>query len=348
MLSRTSTLVLFLTAACGAPPAAPPAAPCPACAPAPTASVAAPAPARGAPHPTLSAFERLVGRIEAQDCDAIYASFNDNMQKALGADKTREICQGLGKAAPFISVRLTKLSGQTGEWVLTHAGGELHASLTLDDDGKIAGTWFRPPPPPPAPVAKTTVALRAPFEGRWHVFWGGDTLAKNKHMTHQNQRRAVDLVVLGDDGKSHSGDGKKNEDYYAYGKKILSVANGTVVTVIDGVPDNAPGVMNGYSAVGNAVIVQHADGEFALYAHLIPGSIKVKPKAKVRAGQLLGLCGNSGNSSEPHLHFHVQDRADVATAIGLEPVLSRVTRERGGEKTSVEGYVFEKGDTVAP
>lgn len=341
---------MLAASACGPRAAdAPPATPCPACTEAPTttSSVEQPA-ARLQPHSIPTAFEKLVTQLETRACDAIYASFNDNMQQALGQEKTRQICEDLSKAAPFRRIELTKLAGQTGEFTLFGKGAEMHASLTLDERGKIAGVRFRPPPPPPAPVQQTKTALRLPFEGKWAVVWGGDNLADNKHISHKNQQRASDLLIYDAAGKSHSGDGKKNSDYFAYGKKVLAAGGGVVETVIDGVPDSAPGVMNGYIAVGNAVVIKHSDSEFSVYAHLLPGSIRVKAKAKVRAGQLLGLCGNSGNSSEPHIHFHVQDRADIATAIGVEPVFGKVQLERGGTASAVESYTFKKGDQIAP
>ncbi|MEZ4220584.1 MAG: peptidoglycan DD-metalloendopeptidase family protein [Polyangiaceae bacterium] len=338
--------------------AEPPQAPqCPSCeaAAAPTAPPSAPASKLALPA-NVASFEQLLERLEKRECDAIFASFNHTMQKALGADKTTQICTDLSKAAPFTQFVLTKQSGASAEFLVTHKGdGKLEASLTLDEAGKIAGLWFRPPAPPPAPVKKTTTALRLPFEGEWMVVWGGDNLADNKHITHKNQQRAADLIVMDETGKSHAGDGKQNKDYFAYGKKVLAAGDGVVVTVVDGVPDNPPGVMNQYAAVGNAVVLKHSDTEFSVYAHLQPGSIRVKPKMRVKAGQLLGLCGNSGNTSEPHIHFHLQDRADLATGMGLEPVFVRVKLEREGtapskksEGTDAEAYLFKKGDHIAP
>jgi murein DD-endopeptidase MepM/ murein hydrolase activator NlpD len=341
--------LVLATAACAAAPTEP-RAPCPACdaqpGSSPTTVESAPK-SRLEPPAIIRAFEQLLTRIERARCDDVFATFNDNMQKALGAERTKRICLDLSKAGPFARIELTKLSGRTGEFKVFGNGAELHSSVTLDEAGRIAGLYFRPPPPPPAPVLQTKTTLRLPFEGVWNVVWGGDNLTDNKHLSHKNQQRASDLLIHDASGKSHTGDGKKNSDYFAYGKKVLAAGDGVVETVIDGVPDNAPGVMNGYIAVGNAVIIKHRDGEYSLYAHLSPGSIRVKPKAKVRAGQLLGLCGNSGNTSEPHIHFHVQDRADLATAVGVEPVFGKVQLVRAGAEIAAESYTFKKGDQIA-
>jgi murein DD-endopeptidase MepM/ murein hydrolase activator NlpD len=104
-------------------------------------------------------------------------------------------------------------------------------------------------------------------------------------------------------GAKRKGDGKANSDYFAYGREIVAVADGTVVTVVDGVPENIPGVMAGYAIKGNYVVVRHGPKLFSLYAHLQPGRIRVKPGDTVKRGTVLGLCGNNGHSSEPHLHF---------------------------------------------
>lgn len=154
----------------------------------------------------------------------------------------------------------------------------------------------------------TKTAFRLPFEGEWTVYWGGRTLEQNYHAANASQRFAMDLLVF-KEGKSHAGDGKRPEDYYAWGRKILAPAAGKVVAAVDGHDDAAPGVMMRPGAgnpAGNHVVLDHGNGEFSLLAHLQKGSLKVKAGDTVKAGQPLGLCGNSGNTSEPHLHIHLQ------------------------------------------
>ena len=86
--------------------------------------------------------------------------------------------------------------------------------------------------------------------------------------------------------------------------------------------------------------------EFAVLAHFKPYSIRVKPGDKVRRGQFLGLCGNSGNSSEPHLHFHLQNSATLQDGIGFTPILSNVRLTRLGKTSTQAEYTFLKGDRV--
>ena len=137
------------------------------------------------------------------------------------------------------------------------------------------------------------------------------------------QRFAIDWVKLDDRGRTFNGDSLKNSSYYAYGNDALAVAEGVVSEVKDGIPENVPGLNSRAVPItletvgGNHVIVDIGDGHFAFYAHLQPGSIKVKVGDKVKRGQLLGLVGNSGNSTEPHLHFHVSDASSPLGSEGL-------------------------------
>ena len=88
--------------------------------------------------------------------------------------------------------------------------------------------------------------------------------------------------------------------------------------VVDGIKDNKPGELNPIYAPGNTVIIKTNNNEFLFFAHFKQNSIRVKQGQKIKQGELLGLCGNSGNSSEPHLHFHIQNIEDINTATGVK------------------------------
>jgi len=96
-----------------------------------------------------------------------------------------------------------------------------------------------------------------------------------------------------------------------YGNQVIAAAPGRIVASRDGVPENTPPTPPPDIALndlaGNFVTQDLGGGRFALYAHLQPGSVRVKPGQRVQRGQVLGLVGNSGNSTAPHLHFHVMD-----------------------------------------
>ena len=143
---------------------------------------------------------------------------------------------------------------------------------------------------------------------------------------HLAQRFAIDWVKVGPNGRTFSGDEKDNKTHFAYGSEVLAVADATVVATKDGIPENVPGITSRAVPItletvgGNHVILDLGGGRFAFYAHLQPG-LKVKLGDKVRRGQVLGLVGNSGNSTEPHLHFHVSDANSPLASEGLPYVL---------------------------
>jgi murein DD-endopeptidase MepM/ murein hydrolase activator NlpD len=137
------------------------------------------------------------------------------------------------------------------------------------------------------------------------------------------QRYAIDWIQLYEDGKTWRNDPLKNASYRCYGAHVLAVADGVVTEAHDGVPENVPGATSRAVPItpetlgGNFVMVDIGVGAFAYYAHLQPGSLTVKKGDAIHRGQVLGLVGNSGNSTEPHLHFHVADRNAAIDAEGL-------------------------------
>jgi murein DD-endopeptidase MepM/ murein hydrolase activator NlpD len=143
---------------------------------------------------------------------------------------------------------------------------------------------------------RTQASLRLPFDAAWTVAWGGRSIEQNQHAAMADQRFAYDFFVV-EGGTTHRGEGRRNEDYFAYGRSVLSPAAGRVVVAVDGVPDNVPGELG--------------------TAQLAPGSVSVKPGDQVSSGQKLGRCGNSGHSSEPHLHYHLQSTARLSDGEGL-------------------------------
>jgi hypothetical protein len=159
---------------------------------------------------------------------------------------------------------------------------------------------------------KTTFEL--PFHGDWFTYWGGTNVLVNYHYDYESQRYAYDIIMM-NKGLSYKGDPTKNESYYAFGQPIIAAAAGKVVEVVNDIEDNVPvGTANPDHPAGNHVIIDHGNGEFSYYAHLQKGSVSVKVGDEVNVGDDLGKCGNSGNSSEAHLHFQVSDGADLYTS----------------------------------
>lgn len=167
-------------------------------------------------------------------------------------------------------------------------------------------TWKHKPAPSGFLDYQTKTTLVLPFKGQWHVAWGGRTVGRNRHAMAPDQRFAYDFLQL-EDGWSFRDGGDKNDLFVCFSQPIHAPASGTVVKAGDGVHDNAPGEMDSAQALGNYVILDHGNSEFSFLAHLKQGSVAVQTEQRVETGAFLGLCGNSGNSSEPHLHFHLQN-----------------------------------------
>jgi murein DD-endopeptidase MepM/ murein hydrolase activator NlpD len=154
--------------------------------------------------------------------------------------------------------------------------------------------------------------------------WGGDTKALNYHIEVPVQKHAFDFIIKDSLDKSYKTDSKTNEDYYAFGKDITAPCDGEVVLAVDGIKDNIPGQVNPMFITGNTIILKTDKEEYIVFAHFKNHSITVKEGERVKQGQLLGLCGNSGNSSEPHLHFHIQNVEDLNRATGVKCYFDRV------------------------
>lgn len=142
------------------------------------------------------------------------------------------------------------------------------------------------------------------------VAWGGSTEKINYHVIDPAEKWAYDLMVT-NNGKSFFGDSTKLDNYYCYGLPILSPANGKIVNVINNCQDMPIGILGGDGyPEGNFITIEVAPNEFLFICHIKPNSIKVKIGDIVSQGQPLGQVGNSGNTSEPHIHIHLQDRND--------------------------------------
>jgi murein DD-endopeptidase MepM/ murein hydrolase activator NlpD len=161
---------------------------------------------------------------------------------------------------------------------------------------------------------KTKLAL--PFKGTWIVGNGGRSHETNNHVREDGRGAKAQLYAY-DFLKNHSAEGKKLEDYEAFGSEVIAPADGLIVQVIDGSYDVSIGERDLYVIPGNAIVIDHLNGEYSALAHFKNSSIKVKVGDKVKQGDILGLCGNTGNTSEPHIHYHLQDDSSLSKATGL-------------------------------
>jgi len=180
------------------------------------------------------------------------------------------------------------------------------------------------------------LVLAAPMSaGDWWIGLGPSNTSEHRRavirvgddtVPHLAQRFAIDWVKMdarGDYARDRKG--RRNADWYGYGEPVRAVTDARVVAAIDSIPDNTPGensravAMTVATVLGNYVVLDLGAGSetvrrYALYGHLKPGTIQVHVGDVVSRGQALGAIGNSGNSDGPHLHFHVTEAPDAATA----------------------------------
>lgn len=181
-------------------------------------------------------------------------------------------------------------------------------------------------------------AYRFPLAGA--SFVGVGPTFHSPHRWALPEEFAFDIAKIGASGLTYEGDGTKFANYFVYGASVMAAADGKVVAVEKQENEDAsalrrPGepqdayverlkgaqaarFARGASAIaGNYVLIDHGRGEYALYAHLKPGSVLVKAGDVVSAGRIVGKVGSSGNSTEPHLHFQVCDKPEVMNCAGL-------------------------------
>ena len=168
----------------------------------------------------------------------------------------------------------------------------------------------------------TPVTLGLPFnkKGKW-LYEGAQSHKASRFLTEGKatyaQRFAIDWIFVGDNGHYSDSDIKQNKNWKTYGIELISVADGTIVDIKDGIIENEP--LSDEMAVritretisGNYIVIDIGNNLYAVYGHLIPKSLKVKIGDKVKKGQIIGLLGNSGNSDCPHLHFHLESKSNA-------------------------------------
>lgn len=179
---------------------------------------------------------------------------------------------------------------------------------------------------------------RFPLKGTWTI--GAGASFHTAHRWNVAEEFALDIIRMGADGRTYRHAGTRLADYYAYRAPVYAARDGKVAAVVDDVPENLAmlrkageskdayfkRIVENQGALiaagtgkipGSHVVIDHGDGEFSIYAHLVPGSATVRVGQPVKAGEVIGKLGHSGNSTEPHLHFQVCDGPDPLYCAGL-------------------------------
>ncbi|WP_246108826.1 M23 family metallopeptidase [Streptomyces sedi] len=209
-------------------------------------------------------------------------------------------------------------------------GGWLLIAAALASQATAAVLLRRDEPRDAAPL---TVA--PPVTGTWSALNSPADRVPSHGVRKYGQSHAIDIVAEGE--RPAFGwwpPVRRNADFPAFDAPLLAVADATVVSASDRQRDHLSrnswpalvylffegavrDAVSGRLVVGNHLVLDLGDGTYAAYAHLRRGSLTVRPGERVRAGQELARCGNSGNTTEPHLHFQLMDRPDLDTACGL-------------------------------
>ncbi|MFU8860440.1 MAG: urea transporter [Cyclonatronaceae bacterium] len=188
---------------------------------------------------------------------------------------------------------------------------------------------------------ESPVDIHLPFFGEWKV-----TQAHDGEFTHKGDwRHAWDFEITDDEGKTYKDRGDFTHDYYCYGKTVIAPADGTVEAIADGIEDNIIGERNPSDNWGNTIVIRHSENIYSKLSHLIPGSFSVKKGDKVRMGDDLAKCGNSGNSPYPHLHFQIQSTPYIGSRT-LDYPLSNIFIKRNDQRILQTIARPEKGDLV--
>jgi len=185
-------------------------------------------------------------------------------------------------------------------------------------------------------------AIALPFSGRWTVWQGCDG-----KWTHQGiWRYAYDFLIQDEHHQTHRGNGLKLTDYYAFNKPVLSPIRGWVVRVVNDLPDCEIGVVDQNNNWGNYVVLYDERGFYVEISHFAQNSIVVNQGDRIERGTLVGRCGNSGYSPQPHIHIQAQLTPEVGTAtVPFSFANVRMNHEFSAEVAPTENALLEP---VAP
>lgn len=189
-------------------------------------------------------------------------------------------------------------------------------------------------------IGKPAVVVEPPLKGKGWVAVNGccDSITSHRGAVmaingeiRVPERFAIDWVKLDDSGRLFTGDISKLASYAYYGTSVLAAGDGVVVNLYDEADEQVPGAnakgITTENIGGNMLVIDMGGGNFALYAHLQRGSLKAKLGDRVKVGQVIGLLGDTGNSTAPHLHFHVMDGPSPLDANGLPYVFTRFSSQ---------------------
>lgn len=235
--------------------------------------------------------------------------------------------------------------------------------VSFSPDAETVQTRTNPWTPISGQIAvdqQAPITIGSPLpSGVWVAFNGPSNMANHRRTLlivdgrgSIAQRYAIDWIKLGPDGRPFHGDRGINANWYGFGADVLAVADATVSAANDGLPLNEPDKLAVPITLetigGNYLILDLGGGHYAFYAHLQPGSQRVHVGDKVKRGQIIALLGNTGNSSAPHLHFHIANTNEPIAAEGVPYVFAAFSSLGVADLDMLDGPGGWKPDPAKP
>ncbi len=248
----------------------------------------------------------------------LYAAFTPNMKKQSPESKiatiSKQVTEKFGTPTqtlsenymPGLGAPVTIYSRTTN---YSKARGPIMVILAVNGDGDLTDMQITPVPllrPDEYSDYQDSTKLRLPFDGQWVVLQGGRAVYDNANAASEDNRYTVAFMAL-KDGMAYENDGRKNTDYYCWGQPILAPAAGVVIQSSGNYADHAPGRAPEIQSRGNYVVLAHGNNEFSLIPYMKVGSLKVRNGQRVKQGDVIGECGNSGSSFAPHVEYSLQN-----------------------------------------
>jgi hypothetical protein len=243
----------------------------------------------------------------------------------------------------FVVLALVPLSHVYWGTNLAVAAGSVFLALQLI-------TMLQPPTDP--------VTIVSPLTDEWYVAQGGRAELVNYHYVTPAQRGAVDIVQVVN-GRTHPPGRTDLDSYHIFGAAVLAPATGVVSSVVDDLADQPIGSADYEHQAGNHLVLDITEGRYLMLAHLREGSIEVEVGDHVTAGQVIAQVGNSGNTTEPHVHIQAlnlpsfelanEDIVELLRTVRTYPLVLRdVILIRNGSKSQPSVVDPRRGDVVRP
>ncbi len=251
--------------------------------------------------------EQLDQLILSGDCEMIYNQTSELFQNQIALSELQDVICSFSEGTQQCFLQAITPIGDSKEYTWIDDTGTKGIIALFDSENIITALQLLPLQPfPETDQQWTKNEFILPMRDEWFTFWGGNNELINYHYPYASQRYAFDFVIM-EENRTYAGHPNDNEHYFAFGKEVVAPAAGTIVKIENNIIDNKPGEMNEENPSGNYIVIDHGHNEYSIIVHFKQHSLTVTEGDYVKQGEVVGLCGNSGHSSEAHIHFQVSD-----------------------------------------